>query len=163
MLFPHGREGLNIHREAGMVRDYESIFILSTTLDEAEAEKVGLRMREVVAKSGGEVVRVEKWGKRKLAYAIGRHKRGEYVLMQFTGEPRTVAELERNYKMTDSIIKFLTVRLEKEALEHLARLEAAAAAATPPAAETHAEAAGAAEEAASPTPPADETTPPAGA
>ena len=124
-----------------MVRDYESIFILSTALDEAEAEKVSLRMQEVVAKNDGEVVKVERWGKRKLAYQIGRHKRGEYVLMRFKGEPKTVAELERNYKMTDSIVKFLTVRLEKEALLHLARLDAAQAAATPPAAPAATEAA----------------------
>ncbi len=107
------------------MRDYESIFILNPNIDEAESEKVNLRMQEVIAGNGGEVTKVEKWGKRKLAYTIGKHKKGEYVLMQFKGEAATVAELERNYKMTDSVIKFMTVRLEKEALAHQARLAAA--------------------------------------
>src|SRR5512143_3156651 len=124
------------------MRDYESIFILNPNIDEAESEKVNLRMQEVIAGNGGEIVKVEKWGKRKLAYTIGKHKKGEYVLMQFKGEAATVAELERNYKMTDSIIKFLTVRLEKEALAHQARLAAAqeAAAAKAEAAEAAAQA-----------------------
>jgi small subunit ribosomal protein S6 len=111
------------------VRDYESIFILNPTLDETESEKVNLRMQEVIKGNGGEVVRVEKWGKRKLAYPIRKHKKGEYVLVQFQGGAATVAELERNYKMTDAVIKYLTVRLEKEALAHLARQAAAAQAA----------------------------------
>ncbi len=124
------------------MRDYESIFILNPNIDEAESEKVNLRMQEVVAGNGGEVTKVEKWGKRKLAYTIGKHKKGEYVLMQFKGEAATVAELERNYKMTDSVIKFMTVRLEKEALAHQARLAAAqeAAAAKAEAAEAAAQA-----------------------
>ncbi len=67
------------------MRDYESIFILNPTLDEAESEKVNLRMQEVIKGNGGEVVRVEKWGKRKLAYPIRKHKKGEYVLVQFQG------------------------------------------------------------------------------
>ncbi len=115
-----------------MLRDYETIFILAPTIDEAETEKVTLKMKEVVTQNQGEVVKVERWGKRKLAYEIGRHKKGEYVLLQFRGEAVTVAELERNYKMTDSVIKFLTIRLEKEAMAHLARLAAAEAAAIKP-------------------------------
>jgi small subunit ribosomal protein S6 len=96
--------------------NYESIIILNPTIDEAESEKVSQRMQEVIASNGGEVQKVEKWGKRKLAYTVHKHKKGEYVLFQFTGEAVTVSELERNYRMTDAIIKFMTVRLEKEAL-----------------------------------------------
>lgn len=121
--------GYIIQEEVKVVRDYESIFILNPTMDEAESEKVALRMQEVIKGNGGEVVRVEKWGKRKLAYPIKKHKKGEYVLVQFKGLAGTVAELERNYKMTDAVIKYITVRLEKEALAHLARQAAATQAA----------------------------------
>jgi small subunit ribosomal protein S6 len=132
--------GYNIQREVKRMRDYESIFILNPNIEEGESERVTLKMQEVVAANGGEVTHVEKWGKRKLAYEIGKHKKGEYVLFQFKGEAVTVAELERNYKMTDPVIKFLTVRMEKEMIlavqqarlaqaEAQAQAEAAAAAA----------------------------------
>lgn len=120
------------------MRDYESIFILNPNIEEGESEKVCLKMQEVVTANGGEVTRVEKWGKRKLAYEIGKHKKGEYVLLQFTGEPVTVAELERNYKMTDPVIKYITIRMEKEmvlAVQQARQAEAAAVVAAEAAAE----------------------------
>ena len=98
------------------MRDYETIFILGPSLTEEAAEKVNLKMQEVVTGNGGEMVKVEKWGKRKLAYPVNKHKKGEYILFQYAGGPATVAELERNFKMTDSVIKFMTIRLEKEML-----------------------------------------------
>ncbi|MBI5189553.1 MAG: 30S ribosomal protein S6 [Nitrospirae bacterium] len=124
------------------MRDYESIFILAPTLDEAESEKVSTRMQDVVTSHGGEFVKVEKWGKRKLAYEVGKHKKGEYILFQFKGGPETVAELERNYKLTESVIKYMTIRLEKEALvqQALAESRAAEAAAAEAAGEAAAEA-----------------------
>jgi small subunit ribosomal protein S6 len=90
-----------------MMKHYESIFILNPSIDEAESEKINLRMQEVVAGNGGEITKVEKWGKRKLAYTVRKQKKGEYVLFQFTGGAATVAELERNFKMTDAVIKFV--------------------------------------------------------
>ena len=111
------------------MKDYESIFILSPGTDEAESEKISVRMQEVIKGNGGEVVKVEKWGKRKLAYTVRKHKKGEYVLLQFRGGAMTVAELERNYKMTEAVIKYLTVLIGKEMLAHQARVEAAEAAA----------------------------------
>lgn len=133
------------------MRDYESIFILNPNIEEGESEKVCLKMQEVVTANGGEITRVEKWGKRKLAYEIGKHKKGEYVLLQFTGEPVTVAELERNYKMTDPVIKYITIRMEKEmilAVQQARQAEAAAVVAAEAAVEAAAVAAVEAEAAA---------------
>jgi len=98
------------------MRDYESIFILTPTLKEEESEKVGRRMRDIITAGGGQVAAVENWGRKRLAYEVGKHKKGEYVLMRYKAGPDTVAELERNFKLTDSVIKYITVRLEKEAL-----------------------------------------------
>jgi len=98
------------------MRDYETIYILSPNTPEEGVEKVNVRMQEVITANGGEMTKVEKWGKRKLAYPVNKQKKGEYILYQYKGGPVTVAELERNFKMTDSIIKFMTVRLEKEML-----------------------------------------------
>ena len=93
---------------------YESIFIINANLSDEETANVIKKMQDVVAKQGGEMTKFEDWGKKKLAYEINKQKRGHYAFFQFKAAPTAVAELERTYKMTDSVIKFLTIKLEKE-------------------------------------------------
>jgi small subunit ribosomal protein S6 len=93
---------------------YESIFIINPNLSDEETAGVIKKMQDVVANQGGEMLKFEDWGKKKLAYEIKKHKRGHYAFFQFKAAPSVVSELERTYKMTDSVIKFLTVKLEKE-------------------------------------------------
>ncbi len=93
---------------------YESIFIINPNLSDEETAGVIKKMQDVVAAQGGEMLKFEDWGKKKLAYEIKKQKRGHYAFFQFKAQPAAVSELERTYKMTDSVIKFLTVRLEKE-------------------------------------------------
>ena len=93
---------------------YESIFIINANLTDEETAGIIKKMQDVVAKQGGEMLKFEDWGKKKLAYEIKKQKRGHYAFFQFKAAPAAVSELERTYKLTDSVIKFLTVRLEKE-------------------------------------------------
>ncbi len=93
---------------------YESIFIINPNITDEETANVIKKMQDVVAKQGGEMLKYEDWGKKKLAYEIKKHKRGHYAFFQFKAAPAAVSELERTYKLTDSVIKFLTVKLEKE-------------------------------------------------
>jgi small subunit ribosomal protein S6 len=93
---------------------YESIFIINPNLPDEETAGVIKKMQDVVAKQGGEMLKFEDWGKKKLAYEIKKHKRGHYAFFQFKSAPTAISELERTYKLTDSVIKFLTVKLEKE-------------------------------------------------
>ena len=93
---------------------YESIFIINPNLTDEETAGVIKKMQDVVANQGGEMLKFEDWGKKKLAYEIKKHKRGHYAFFQFKSAPGAVSELERTYKMTDSVIKFMTVKLEKE-------------------------------------------------
>ncbi len=93
---------------------YESIFIINPNLTDEETANIIKKMQDVVTKQGGEMIKFEDWGKKKLSYEIKKHKRGHYAFFQFKAAPAAVAELERTYKMTDTVIKFLTVRLEKE-------------------------------------------------
>lgn len=93
---------------------YESIFIINANLPDDETNAVIKKMQDVVAKQGGEMTKFEDWGKRKLAYEVKKQKRGHYVFFQFKGGAPVVSELERTYKLTDAVIKFLTIRLEKE-------------------------------------------------
>jgi len=109
------------------MRDYETIFILNPNLEEEEAEKVNLRMQEILKSGGGELLRVEKWGKRRLAYEVQKHKKGDYVLLRYQSEPAAVTELERNMKLSDQVIKFMTVKLEKDMIENEAAQQKAKA------------------------------------
>ena len=70
-------------------------------------------MSKSVTATGGTIDKVEKWGKRKLAYRVERYREGSYVLMQFSAEPATVKEFERRLRVQDSVIKFLTVRIDE--------------------------------------------------
>jgi small subunit ribosomal protein S6 len=93
---------------------YESIFIINPNQTDEEIANVIKKMQDVLTKQGGEMIKFEDWGKKKLAYEIKKQKRGHYVFFQFKAAPTAIHELERTYKLTDSVIKFLTVKLEKE-------------------------------------------------
>ncbi len=93
---------------------YESIFIINPNLTDEETNNVIKKMQDVVAKQGGEMIKFEDWGKKKLAYEVKKQKRGHYVFFQFKSTPAAIAELERTFKLTDAVIKFLSVKLEKE-------------------------------------------------
>jgi small subunit ribosomal protein S6 len=93
---------------------YESIFIINPNISDDETSAVIKKMQDVVAKQGGEMLKFEDWGKKKLAYEVKKQKRGHYVFFQFKGTPAAISELERTYKLTDAVIKYISVRLEKE-------------------------------------------------
>jgi|SRR5579863_1005395 len=94
------------------MNSYETIFIVKPSLSEDEVEKTIVKIKEVIQKNGGEPSKVENWGKRKLAYEVRKEKRGTYVLLSFKGSGSLVTELERNYRLDESIIKFITLKLD---------------------------------------------------
>ena len=96
------------------MRKYETFFIVDPELAEEAYTLAGEKLKGIVNVNGGTVLNYVSWGKKKLAYEIKKQKRGHYAFFQFKAAPAAVAELERTYKLTDSVIKFLTVKLEKE-------------------------------------------------
>ena len=98
-------------------REYETIYILGSDVDDAEKARVSDRIDTVLARFGGEVKRRDEWGRRKLAYKIGKFERGLFYYLRYTVTGDAVAELERNLRLLDSVIKFGTVRLEDGAAE----------------------------------------------
>lgn len=89
---------------------YEVMYIIRPDLDE-EAVKANVdKFAEVVNANGGSDLKVDLWGKRRLAYEVKKFNDGVYVLMNFNGEARTVEELERLMKISDAVIKFLTTK-----------------------------------------------------
>lgn len=105
---------------------YESIFILRASLTDEEAASVMEKMQRALEKHGATIVKAENWGKKRLAYEIDHERRGAYILLQFeSAQGNVVSELERLYRLEDSVIKFLTVRVEEEALHAAAAAGAA--------------------------------------
>jgi small subunit ribosomal protein S6 len=96
-----------------MQRAYEVMFIVTPDYDEEAVAGVIDKYGKIIEERGGAVDKVTKWGKRKLAYEINDFTEGVYVLMNFTGTSEVCEELERVFKISGEIIRFLIVRDEK--------------------------------------------------
>ena len=101
------------------MRIYEELFIAKPDAPDEEVDAFIEQMKTIVSNAGGTVDKVDKWGKRKLAYRVDKYREGAYVLFQFTAEAEAVKEFERRLRVSDLVIKFLTVRID----ETLKRLE----------------------------------------
>jgi small subunit ribosomal protein S6 len=103
------------------LRRYETILISHVDLSEDELSGLITRYGDIVTTQKGILVKVERWGKRRLAYMIGKQARGFYILIDYAGDSSVVNELERNLKIDDKILKFMTVlkaeRVDRETLE----------------------------------------------
>src|SRR5580704_4020030 len=97
-----------------MNRTYELMFIVRPDMTEEDLDKLIATLSGVVAPSGGSVQKVDKMGKRRLAYTVKRFHEGIYVLMVVEGGGAVVHELERRLRVTEQVIKFLTVRTDEE-------------------------------------------------
>ena len=88
---------------------YESVVIINPNVTE-EAEKALTEKFVALINTDGKVETVEELGKRKLAYEIGKHKEGYYAVLNFEANPTLIAELERNYRIADEVIKFIVIK-----------------------------------------------------
>lgn len=95
-------------------REYETIYILRPMTSTADAEKVSHRVTEVVERFGGKLTRVDNWGKRRLAYPMKNHSRGVFVYVRYVAIGDVVVELERNLRILDPVIRFMTVQVRDE-------------------------------------------------
>lgn len=89
---------------------YESIYILRPTMEEEAVKAMVERFSNLITTEGGEVEKVDEWGKRRLAYPIEDFREGYYVLMNFNANPELPSELERIYKITDDVIRYIIIR-----------------------------------------------------
>jgi small subunit ribosomal protein S6 len=101
------------------MRIYEELFILKPDTPEEDVDQVIEQVRQVITSQDGVVDKVDKWGVRKLAYRVQKLNEGFFVLIQFTSGPDTVKEIERRLRVSDFVLKFLTVRID----EKLKRIE----------------------------------------
>jgi small subunit ribosomal protein S6 len=102
-----------------MTRIYEELFIIKPDAPDEDVDHLVEQLRTQLTTAGATVDKVDKWGKRRLAYRVDKYREGTYVLFQFTSEPDVVKELERRLRVSDAVLKFQTVRID----ETLKRLE----------------------------------------
>jgi small subunit ribosomal protein S6 len=107
-----------------MSRVYEVMFIIRPDVDDDEAEKLITGFTSTVTSGGGVVKSVEKLGRRKLAYMVRKFNDGNYVLLTIEAGGAVVLELERRLRVTEPVIKFITVRVDEEE-KRLAKVKAA--------------------------------------
>jgi small subunit ribosomal protein S6 len=121
------------------MRRYESVWVVNGDLPDEEVKSAIDKFSRIISSQGGTLVGLEEWGRRKLSYKVQSTIRGYYVLADFAGSSETVKELERNYRIDDRIIRYLTTKKsDKVNLEALqaeiaarAKAKATAAAAAP--------------------------------
>ena len=95
-------------------RQYEILFIAEQNLGEPEVDTLTATVKGFIEKENGTVEKVEKWGKKRLAYTIGKNREGSYVLMVANAPGSAMAEVERRMRVTDGILRFLAVRIDAE-------------------------------------------------
>ena len=95
------------------MRIYEELFIVKPDAPDEEVDQFVEQLRTQLTTAGATVDKVDKWGKRRLAYRVDKYREGTYVLFQFTSGPEVVKELERRLRVSDSVLKFLTVRIDE--------------------------------------------------
>jgi small subunit ribosomal protein S6 len=96
------------------MRIYEELFILRPDATEEEIDAQVEQMRHTIVNGGGTVDKVDKWGLRKLAYRVGKKDEGFYILVVFTADAQLVKEIERRLRVSDVVLKFLTVRIDEK-------------------------------------------------
>jgi small subunit ribosomal protein S6 len=101
------------------MRVYEELFIVRPDAPDEDVDHLVEQLQSFLTGASATVDKVDKWGKRKLAYRIGKFREGTYILIQFSAKPETVKEVERRLRVNDLVIKFLTVRID----ETLKRIE----------------------------------------
>jgi small subunit ribosomal protein S6 len=96
------------------LREYETIYILESNIDPDEADRVATRVKEVIASLSGNLLKIDNWGKRKLAYPIRKSSRGVFVFLKYLGYEDLVAEIERNLRLLDSVVRYQTVVMKPD-------------------------------------------------
>ena len=99
-----------------MSRKYELVYVVSPDATDEQVTEVHTQVDSIVQRMHGQLEKTDNWGRRKLAYEIGRHKEGTYVLEVINGDGELMKEIDRRLKVTDLVIRHLVVRVDEEQL-----------------------------------------------
>ncbi len=100
--------------EPGTQREYETVFILRPDTNPEGIQSVNSRIRGVIDGQGGRLLKLDNWGKRKLAYEVKKQLKGIYLYWQYLGTSSTVEEIERNLRMLEQVIRYYTVKVDED-------------------------------------------------
>ena len=101
-------------KQPNRVREYETIYLLKAETPDDQVEEIKERLRGVVSREGGKVIRFTNQGKRKTAFPVAKNSKALYIHCLYVGKPGLVQELERNLKMIDSVTKFQSVKVAED-------------------------------------------------
>lgn len=100
------------------LKNYETVFILTPVLSEAQMKDTVEKFKKVLTDGGAEMINEENWGLKKLAYPISHKTTGFYNLFEFKANPELIAALETEFRRDETVMRFLTVSLDKHAIEY---------------------------------------------
>jgi small subunit ribosomal protein S6 len=103
---------------------YESAVLINAALDDEQIDAIIARIKETIVSNGGEISEVEDWGRKRLAYMVKKSKIGYYVIFRFDAPSNIVSKLERFYTLDEYILRFLTIHLDRDAIEQLKKNKA---------------------------------------
>ena len=110
----HGAGGAAQHAPGTRLREYETIFLVRPDLAEDLVDKIVERLRGIVQRDGGKVIKVENWGKKKTAFEVKKNLRAIFVRFDYLGGTGAVAEFERNLRMTDDVLKYQSLKISED-------------------------------------------------
>jgi small subunit ribosomal protein S6 len=100
---------------------YESAVLINAGLDDNQIELILNRIKETISSNGGEIREIENWGRKRLAYVVKKNKLGYYAIFRFDSPPELISKLERFYQLDENILRYLTIKLNADALEQIAK------------------------------------------
>ncbi|MGE0404605.1 MAG: 30S ribosomal protein S6 [Kofleriaceae bacterium] len=98
----------------GTAREYETTYILRPNTPNEGVAEVNSRIKGIIEGMGGKIIKVDNWGKRRLAYEVAKERKGIYLYWNYLAQPGVVEETERNLRMLDSVIRYLTVKVDED-------------------------------------------------
>jgi small subunit ribosomal protein S6 len=97
----------------GTSREYETVYILRPNTANDGVAEVNTRVKNVIESMGGKVIKLDNWGKRRLAYEVAKERKGIYLYWRYLATPGVVEEAERNLRMLDNVIRYMTVKVDE--------------------------------------------------
>ncbi len=98
---------------------YESAVMINAALDDEQIDSIISHIKEIITNNGGEIREIENWGRKRLAYMVKKSKIGYYAIFRFNAPSNIVTKLERTYTLDEHILRYLTIKLDNDAIEFL--------------------------------------------
>jgi len=104
-------------------KHYESVVIINASLEDEQVQQTISNIKESITTNGGEITAIDDWGRKRLAYNINKSKSGYYLISRFTALPAMVVNFERALKLDETVIRYMTIALDKKALENIEKMK----------------------------------------